>query len=110
MAKKSAKTAPVSTARVSDYAVLIRPIITEKTARVGSETNTVAFEVDPRCTKTDIRSAVERVFSVKVKAVRTSTRIGKMKRTAKSVGRRAGHKKAFVTLQDGHKIEVVEGL
>jgi large subunit ribosomal protein L23 len=97
-------------ARVSDYAILLSPVISEKTALVGGEGNVVTFRVDPRASKLQIKSAVERVFSVKVGGVRTCSFIGKMKRTTKGVGRRSGYKKAYVTLAEGSKIDLVEGL
>lgn len=97
-------------ATVADYAVLLAPVITEKSAMVGASGRTVTMRVDPRATKNDIRQAVERVFSVKVDAIRTCTFIGKVKRTARGVGRRAGFKKAYVTLAEGSKIDLVEGL
>jgi large subunit ribosomal protein L23 len=107
MAKK--KVTP-STARVADYAVLVSPVITEKSAVAGADGRTVVFRVDPRASKDAIRGAVERVFSVKVDSVRTCTFLGKTKRTARSIGRRAGYKKAYVTLAEGSKIDLVEGL
>lgn len=107
MAKKKASTAK---ATVNDYAVLIAPVITEKSALVGASGRTVTMKVDPRATKTEIRQAVERVFSVKVEAVRTARFLGKVKRTMKGVGRRAGYTKAYVTLAEGSKIDLVEGL
>jgi large subunit ribosomal protein L23 len=107
MAKKKATTAQ---ARVSDYGVLLSPVITEKSATVGASGRTVSFRVDPRASKEDIRGAIERVFSVKVEGVRTARFIGKTKRTAKGVGKRAGFKKAYVTLAEGSKIDLVEGL
>jgi len=112
-APKAAKVAPVldaSVTRVRDYSVLVRPLITEKSSIIGSTSNSVVFVVDRRATKTDIREAVERIFSVKVDSVRTVNVLGKVKRTAKSVGRRAHAKKAYVTLKEGHSINVVEGL
>jgi large subunit ribosomal protein L23 len=107
MAKKKVSTAQ---ATVNDYAVLLAPVITEKSALVGATGRTVTMKVDPRATKTDIRQAIERVFSVKVEAVRTARFLGKVKRTAKGVGRRAGYTKAYVTLAEGSKIDLVEGL
>ena len=97
-------------ARVKDYATIQAPLITEKSALVSGGGKTVTFRVDPRASKDDIRGAVERVFSVKVAAVRTCTFRGKLKRTAKGLGKRAGYKKAYVTLAEGSKIELVEGL
>jgi large subunit ribosomal protein L23 len=90
--------------------VLLSPVITEKSATVGASGRTVSFRVDPRASKEDIRGAIERVFSVKVEGVRTARFIGKTKRTAKGVGKRAGFKKAYVTLAEGSKIDLVEGL
>ncbi len=105
--KVSAKT---SNARVADFGLLQSPIITEKSAAVGENGLTVVFKVDPRASKEDIRGAVERVFAVKVSSVRTCTFMGKLKRTQRSLGKRAGYKKAYVTLVEGNKIDLVEGL
>lgn len=97
-------------ASVKDYQVIIAPLITEKSAMVGGVGTTVVFKVDPRASKTAIKQAVERVFSVLVAKVRTSNFMGKPKRTMRSVGRRAGYKKAYVTLKEGQKIDLVEGI
>jgi large subunit ribosomal protein L23 len=97
-------------ARVGDYAILLSPVISEKSAMIGGEGSVVTFRVDPRASKLQIKSAVERVFSVKVGGVRTCSFIGKLKRTTRGVGRRAGYKKAYVTLAEGSKIDLVEGL
>ena len=107
MAKK--KVAP-ATAKVGDYAILLSPDITEKSALVGANGRTVSFRVDPRASKEDIRGAVERVFSVKVEGIRTCRFMGKTKRTMRGLGKRAGFKKAYVTLVQGSKIDLVEGL
>lgn len=112
MAKKTQKdvAATSAVASVKDYGILLSPIITEKSAVVGQAGNTLVFKVDPRASKTDIRTAVERIFSVKVEGIRTCTFIGKLKRTARSIGRRAGYKKAYITLAEGSKIDLVEGV
>ena len=107
MIKKNKVSAKV---KVSDYAVLLSPVITEKRAMVGATGQTVTLKVDPRASKDEIRGAIERVFSVKVDGVRTCRFIGKTKRTMKGVGKRAGYKKAYVTLAAGSKIDLVEGL
>ena len=107
MAKKKAVQAA---ATVNDYAVLLSPVITEKSATVGATGRTVTIKVDPRASKDEIRKAVERVFSVKVDGVRTCSFLGKVKRSMRGNGRRAGYKKAYVTLAEGSKIELVEGL
>ena len=89
--------------------VILRPIMTEKSMRQKEEHNTVAFRVRPDANKVEIRSAVESVFNVKVAAVRTASLEGKLKRMGRHQGRRRDWKKAIVTLQPGHKIELVEG-
>ena len=89
--------------------VLIRPLMTEKSMRQKEEHNSVTFRVRPDANKLEIRAAVEAVFNVKVAEVRTANYEGKLKRMGKHQGRRADWKKAVVTLQPGHKIELVEG-
>ena len=90
--------------------ILLRPILTEKSMRQKEDLNTVTFRVRPDANKVEIRDAVETVFSVKVASVRTASFEGKLKRMGKYQGRRSDWKKAFVQLQPGHKIELVEGV
>ena len=90
--------------------ILIRPLMTEKTMRQKELLNTVAFRVQPDASKIEIRAAVEAVFNVKVADVRTANYEGKLKRMGRFQGRRADWKKAIVTLQPGHKIELIEGV
>jgi len=89
--------------------ILIRPLMTEKSMRQKEEQNTVAFRVRPDANKVEIRSAVEAVFNVKVASVRTALFEGKLKRMGRYQGRRSSWKKAVVTLQPGHTIDLVEG-
>lgn len=106
-----AKQAETSKARVSDYQTILRPMITEKGSSVGDGAGGgVAFRVHTGATKTEIKEAIERIFNVEVKSVRTCNYMGKKKRTSRSVGRRAAFKKAYVTLKEGHTIDIVEGL
>ncbi|NLF25540.1 MAG: 50S ribosomal protein L23 [Deltaproteobacteria bacterium] len=97
-------------ASVKDYAVLIRPVITEKSSLVGTGGRTFVFRVRRGSAKDEIKGAVERVFGVKVAGVRTCNFIGKLKRTTRTAGRTAGFKKAYVTLKPGHTIDIVEGI
>ena len=97
-------------ANVSDYSLVLSPMITEKTSLVGGAGNRVVFKVDRRATKTEIKSAVERVFKVTVEDVNTVNYLGKVKRTSRSEGRRTAWKKAYVTLQKGQTINVIEGM
>ncbi len=91
-------------------AVLYRPLMTEKSMRQKEEHNTVTFQVARDANKVEIRQAIERVFSVKVTDVRTSSMQGKWKRMGRFEGQRSDWKKAVVTLAPGHKIELVEGV
>ena len=89
--------------------VLLKPLMTEKSMQQKEELNAISFRVAVDANKVEIRQAVERVFNVKVATVRTASHEGKWKRMGKFEGRRSGWKKAVVTLQAGHKIELVEG-
>jgi large subunit ribosomal protein L23 len=73
------------------YQIIKRPIITEKGLGVKELQHTVVFEVASRATKTQIKEAVQQIFSVKVVAVRTSHFVGKMRRRGQDEGiRKAG--------------------
>jgi large subunit ribosomal protein L23 len=90
-------------------AIIMRPIMTEKSMRQKDELNTVTFKVRPDANKVEIREAVEALFKVKVTGVRTISYEGKLKRMGRHQGRRADWKKAIVQLAPGHKIELIEG-
>lgn len=92
------------------YQVLKRPVITEKSMDAKDVARTLCFQVDRRATKTEIREAVQRIFKVRVEAVRTATFHGKTRRRGLTSGRRPDWKKAYVKLQEGEKIpEYAEG-
>ncbi|CTQ50090.1 50S ribosomal protein L23 [Jannaschia donghaensis] len=94
---------------MNTYDVIRKPIITEK-ATMASEANAVVFEVSIDANKPQIKSAVEELFGVKVKAVNTSITKGKTKRFRGQMGRRKDVKKAYVTLEEGNTIDVSTGL
>ena len=91
------------------YDVIIAPVITEK-ATLASERNQVIFRVAKNATKPQIKEAVEKLFDVKVKAVNTLTRKGKFKAFRGRPGVQSDIKKAIVTLEEGHRIDVTTGL
>ncbi|MBV9076135.1 MAG: 50S ribosomal protein L23 [Methylobacteriaceae bacterium] len=91
------------------YDVIVSPVITEK-ATTLSEQNKVVFRVAPDATKPQIKEAVERLFDVKVVGVNTLVTKGKEKYFRGRKGRRSDVKKAVVTLEDGHSIDVTTGL
>ncbi len=95
--------------RLKAYDVIVSPSITEKSTMV-SEHNQVVFNVRRKATKPEIRAAVEQLFNVKVKAVNTLNRKGKIKRFKGVLGKRSDIKKAIVTLEDGQSIDVTTGL
>lgn len=94
--------------------IILRPIITEKSTRLiervtagGEPQNAYSFKVHRGATKPEIRQAVEAIFGVKVRAVKTLWRRGKIRRTRRGgVTHQTDWKKAVVTLRAGHKIEL----
>jgi large subunit ribosomal protein L23 len=92
------------------YAVLKRPLVTEKTTTAAENQNMVAFVVDPRATKQEIRQAVETVFKVTVLNVATMNLRGKVKRMGRFQGKRPNWKKALVQLKAGDSIEFFQGM
>ena len=91
------------------YDVILSPVITEK-ATNASERNQVMFKVAPHATKPQIKEAVEKLFDVKVKSVNTLVRKGKKKAFRGRPGQQSDVKKAIVTLEEGHRIDVTTGL
>lgn len=91
------------------YDVIVSPVITEKSTMV-SEQNQVMFNVARKASKPEIKAAIEALFGVKVKAVNTLLRKGKVKRFKGTTGRQSDVKKAIVTLVEGQSIDVSTGL
>lgn len=90
--------------------VIRRPLVTEKSNIGREEQNLVTFAVDPRANKHEIARAVESLFDVKVKTVRTMRQPRKSRRIGKFIGRRPEWKKAIVQLAEGQTIEFFEGV
>ncbi len=99
----------MSTSDSRHYDVILAPVITEK-ATIASEHNKVTFKVRQDATKPQIKEAVEKLFDVKVKRVNTLVREGKQKMFKGRRGQRSDSKRAIVTLEEGHKIDVTTGL
>ena len=91
------------------YDVIVSPAITEKST-MASEQNQVVFNVASEGDEAGDQAAVEALFGVKVTAVNTLVRKGKVKRFRGTVGRQSDVKKAIVTLADGQSIDVATGL
>ena len=91
------------------YSVLVAPLITEKSTLANEVGNQVVFRVHSQANKVSIRDAVEMLFNVKVKQVRTIQYLGKNRRVGRSQGRKSSWKKAYVTLREGDRIDFFEG-
>jgi large subunit ribosomal protein L23 len=91
------------------YDVIVAPVVTEK-ATLASEHNKVLFKVAGKATKPQIKEAIEKLFDVKVKSVNTLVRKGKNKVFRGTYGAQSDTKRAIVTLEEGHRIDVTTGL
>jgi large subunit ribosomal protein L23 len=95
------------------YEILRRPIITEKTSFQSSKLNQYVFEVEPKATKAQIKEAVETLFDVtvlRVNVINVPAKRSRRPRSRRNLVRRAGYKKAIVTLDAGDTIDVFEGV
>lgn len=91
--------------------VIRRPLLSEKVMGQKEETNIIAFEVDTRANKIEVKKAVEAQFKeARVEEVRISRVHGKVRRQGRFVGRRPDWKKAYVRLAEGSSIEFFEGV
>jgi large subunit ribosomal protein L23 len=95
---------------VKVHDVIMKPLVTEKSTLGREERNEVAFAVDPRANKHDVRRAVETLFSVQVEDVRTMRMPRKTRRVGRFIGNRPEWKKAIVRLAEGQSIEFFEGV
>ena len=92
---------------MNNYRDIIKaPIVTEKSARLAQDANTITFSVDTKSNKTQIKQAVEKVFNVKVESVNTVNVRPKKKRVGRYVGKTNQVKKAIVKLKEGSSIEL----
>lgn len=92
------------------YDVIIKPVISE-TSMDNSQIKKYTFKVATNANKTEVKKAVEEIFSVQVEKVNIMNVQGKVKRMGKNVGKTAATKKAIVTLTDKSKeIEFFQGL
>jgi large subunit ribosomal protein L23 len=84
--------------------IIRRPIVTEKGVTKKEAEQTLCFEVAPNATKTQVKTAVQQLFKVKVDEVRTVNNVGKLRRRGKNAGYRSDWKKAYVRLKAGEKM------
>ena len=91
------------------YQVILSPLVTEKSTQM-SEHNKIVFAVPLSASKFDVKSSIEKIFSVKVKSVHTILLKGKTKRFKGVLGKRSDTKKAIVTLAPGNSIDLSVGV
>jgi large subunit ribosomal protein L23 len=91
------------------YQVILKPLVTEKSSLL-SEYNKMVFSVPINATKLEVKSSIEKIFSVKVKSVNTILLKGKIKRFKGVLGKRSNTKKAIVTLAPGNTIDLSAGV
>ncbi len=94
---------------MNPHQIIIRPLITEKNTNLMS-LGKYCFEVDRGANKLQIKEAVETIFSVQVVKVHTMNVRGKLRRRGMRYGYTADWKKAIVTLAEGDRIELFEGV
>ena len=99
----------MSKRKLDAHDVIRAPVITEKSTLV-SEHNQVIFKVARDASKPEIKAAVEQLFNVKVKAINTQVRKGKLKTFKNIRALQSDVKRAVVTLEEGHSIDVTTGL
>ena len=88
--------------------IIIKPLVTEKSSQIRESQNKYLFSVALNANKIEIKRAVEEIFNVKVKSVKTATVTGKVKRLGVYEGKRPDWKKAVVTLEPGQTIDLFE--
>jgi large subunit ribosomal protein L23 len=86
------------------HQIIKRPLVTEKGVAAKDENRTLCFEVHGEANKTQVKTAVEKLFKVKVAEVRTANFEGKMRRRGRFAGYRSDWKKAYVKLKAGEKV------
>ena len=91
------------------YKVLKGPHVSEKSTVIADQAGQVVFRVARDASKREVKAAVEKLFEVKVRDVRTVQMKGKRKRFGRLSGRRAHWKKAYVSLEPGYDIDFMGG-
>jgi large subunit ribosomal protein L23 len=86
--------------------VIIKPLITEKSTHQQNTRNAYAFQVHAGANKQQIKQAVEQIYEVKVRDVRTMNRKGKPRRTRTGYAKTSGWKRAVVVLDENSRIEL----
>jgi len=89
--------------------IIKKPMMTEKTTNLN-QFNQYSFIVSIDSNSFEIKSAIEKIFKVKVTKVNTSIVRGKLKSFKGSLGYKNDFKKAIVTLAEGNTIDSSLGI
>jgi large subunit ribosomal protein L23 len=90
--------------------VIVKPLLTEKASMLAETANKYAFEVKPNASKTQIKTAIEKLYDVRVLKVWTNRTPGKLKRFGRYVAKAGMTKKAYIQIDSGQKIEFFKGV
>ena len=90
--------------------VILRPVVTERSTTLAEDSGKYTFIVTKSANKIEIKNAIQSLFDVKVRDVRTANFRGKLRRVGRSEGHKAAFKKAIVTLVEGERIDMYEGV
>ena len=91
---------------MDEYQIIKKPIHSEKSVFARESNNSYCFEVDIKANKIQIKNAIEKLFSVKVKKVRTMVRKGKKRRIKNVIGVTKTKKRAIVSLKGEDRIDL----
>jgi large subunit ribosomal protein L23 len=88
------------------YKILLGPVVSEKASGLAEKSNQIVFKVVKTANKFEIKTAIEKLFNVKVEAVQVMNVKGKTKRTRHGLGVRSDWKKAYVRLEAGQQLDL----
>ena len=108
MSIRARKKVDINISQNKAYQTILKPLVTERSTQL-SEFNKIVFSIPLTATKLEVKSSIEKIFSVKVKSVNTILTKGKVKRFKGVLGRRNSSKKAIVTLAPGNTIDLSVG-
>ena len=91
---------------IDEYSVIIRPLITEQGVHFANTRSAYSFEVNKKANKVQVKNAVEKMYDVKVRKVRTANRKGKVRHRGKTAGSKPSWKKAVVFLEPDYHIDL----
>ena len=91
---------------MDDYSIIIKPLVTEQGMHFANAKNAYSFEVNKKANKVQIRSAIEKLYNVKVTDVRTANVKGKPRRRGRNIGVTKSWKKAVVVLGEDYHIDL----